>query len=347
MLRGYLRFLPVVIAFTLGAMIAPVRGQAEERVSQPQTQTLRAAIVLSPKVEASDDKSFLYAIRRGAERAGEKVKIDLKTHQQANTDDEESFIANVAKSGVDLIIAVSFVDISNLLSVAEKYPHVKFVVIDGVVPPLYPNVKSIIFREHEGSFLVGMIAAMKSRTGMIGFVGGRDVTLIRNFAYGYKQGAQYVNPNISVVENWIGTGPEAWDDPAKGEAIAKEQFAKGVDITFAAAGASGLGVLKAASETKDRFAIGVDSNQNGLYPGRVLTSMVKKVDVAVYKALLDAAHGNWSAGIMNLGLREGAINFALDDNNKALLNADQLALVEKARQQIVDGRLEVKMYTPK
>lgn len=307
---------------------------------------LKVAIMLSPNVKADDDKSFIQAVTRGAERAATESSIRVTTSTQGEGQDETAFITSVAESGVDVIIAVSFVNVQPVLDVAEKHPNVKFMVIDSVVPPFYPNVKSIIFREHEGSFLVGMMAALKSKTGKIGFVGGRDVTLIRNFAYGYKQGAQLVNPKVEVFEDMVGTGPDAWDNPKKAEELAEAQYKKGADVVFAAAGASGVGVLKASSLAQGRYSIGVDSNQNGLFPGHVLTSMIKKVDIAVYSGLVGIAKGSWDAGILNLGLKENAVSYAVDEHNQDLLEPGMVATVENARQQIIDGTLDVKMYTP-
>lgn len=307
---------------------------------------LKVAIMLSPNVKAEDDKSFIQAVSRGAERAAEETAIALSTVTQGEGQDETTFITSVAESGVDVIIAVSFVNVQPVLNVADKHPDVKFMVIDSVVPPFYPNVKSIIFREHEGSFLVGMMAALKSKTGKIGFIGGRDVTLIRNFGYGYQQGAQLVNPKIEVFEDMVGDGPEAWDNPKKAEELAEAQYKKGADVIFAAAGASGIGVLKASSLAPNRYSIGVDSNQNGLFPGHVLTSMIKKVDIAVYSGILGITKGTWDAGILNLGLKENAIGYAVDEHNQNLLESGMIATVENARQQIIDGTLDVKMYTP-
>lgn len=340
MCKGYFRFLLVVFTAVLPLV------WSTQAAAQQAKKPLDVAIVLSPNISIIDDKSFIYAVQKGVERAAKESGMKVRTELQGPSQDEFEFVNSVAGSGADIIVAVSFVNVSTLLSVSEKHPKVKFMIIDGVAPPFYPNVKSIIFREHEGSFLVGMLAALKSKSGKIGFVGGRDVPLIRNFAWGYRQGAQYVNPNVQISEVMVGDGPEAWDNPEKAESLANAQYKLGADVIFAAAGASGLGVLKAASEKDGRYAIGVDSNQNGLYPGHVLTSMVKHVDVAVYNALLDVAKGNWSPGILNLGLRESAVDYVIDENNKPLLDDAMLAVVEGARQQIINGSLEVKMYSP-
>ena len=178
----------------------------------------------------------------------------------------------------------------------------------------------MLFKEHEGSFLVGMAAAMSSRTGRIGFVGGMDVPLIRRFAVGYEEGAKHVNPDILVYRDMTGTTPAAWRNPAKGGELARGQFRRGADVVYAAAGATGLGVYQAAREA-GKLAIGVDSNQNYLHPGTMLTSMIKRVDLAVYEAFKSARDGSWKGGVRILGLAEGGVGWALDEHNRSLVPA--------------------------
>lgn len=307
---------------------------------------LKAAIVFNRNVKEIDDKSFITAVKSGAERATKDLNIPLEIYMQDASQNDMEFLSEVANHDIDIIIGMSFVDTAPLLEMAEKHPDIKFMVIDGVVPPLFTNAKSIIFREHEGSFLVGVIAALKSKTGKIGFIGGRDLPLIHNFAGGYEQGARYVNPQIEIVEDMIGPDFDAWDKPETGQKLAKKQYADGVDVIFAAAGASGLGVLKEASQHKDKYAIGVDSNQNYLYPGHVLTSMVKRIDVAIFEALKEAKTGKWNPGILNLGLKENGLDYAVDKHNEDLLDEAMINVVENARQQIIDGSIVVRMYNP-
>jgi basic membrane protein A len=206
-----------------------------------------------------------------------------------------------------------------------------------------PNVQSVVFREHEGSFLVGMIAAMKSKTGKIGFVGGMDIPLIRKFALGYKEGARYVNKDIQVFENMTGDTPAAWGDPIKAAELARSQFDRGADVIYQAAGSSGLGVLQAAADLH-KFSIGTDANQNYLHPGSVLTSMVKRVDLAVFEALRDAEAGTWEPGVRLLGLAEGGVDYSLDEYNEALITPEMKARVEKAKADIIAGRIKVTNY---
>jgi basic membrane protein A len=203
-----------------------------------------------------------------------------------------------------------------------------------------PNVQSVVFREHEGSFLVGMIAAMASRTAKVGFVGGMDIPLIRKFARGYNEGAKHANPQAEVFENMTGTTPAAWNDPTRGGELARSQIARGADVIYAAAGGTGIGVYQACREA-GKFAIGVDSNQNYLHPGTMLTSMIKRVDVAVYEAMMGARNGTWQAGTKVLGLRENGVGWALDEHNRSLITADMERRVNEARDQIIAGRITV------
>ena len=193
-----------------------------------------------------------------------------------------------------------------------------------------PNVQSVVFKEHEGSFLVGMAAALASKTGKVGFVGGMDIPLIRNFAFGYEQGVKHVNPDAEVIVNYTGTTPAAWNDPARGGELAIGQFGQGADVVYAAAGATGLGVLQAAAD-KGKLSIGVDSNQNHLHPGSVLTSMLKRVDVAVYDAFTSAKDGTWQAGVQSLGLKEDGVGYALDENNREVLTPEMQAKIDEAK----------------
>ena len=227
-----------------------------------------------------------------------------------------------------------------LTTVAPDYPDTKFVVID-VTWLDQPNIRQIGFAEHEGSYLVGMMAAMASKTGTVGFVGGMDVPLIRHFGCGYAQGAKAVNPDVKIIANMTGTTPTAWNDPVKGSELTKAQISQGADVIYAAAGGTGVGVLQTAAD-EGILSIGVDSNQNYLHPGKVLTSMMKRVDVAVYDAM--KAGADVETGVFVLGLAEDGVGYALDEYNAALVSDEMKAAVDAARQQIIDGKIEVVSY---
>ncbi len=250
-------------------------------------------------------------------------------------------LRNLARRGATVIVAVGFAQAVPVEAAAKEFPNVKFNIIDAVVD--LPNVQSFVFKEQEGSFLAGMMAARASKTGKVGFIGGMDIPLIRAFACGYVQGAKYANPAIEVIQNMTGTTPAAWRDPTRGGELARAQFDRGADVVYAAAGGTGLGVLQAAKD-QGKLSIGVDSNQNHLHPGSVLTSMIKRVDVAVYEAFKTARSNTWKAGVRNLGLKEDGVGIAIDDNNRKLVSAEMEAAVKKASDEIIGGRLNVVDY---
>lgn len=223
--------------------------------------------------------------------------------------------------------------------VAKDYPDTKFAIIDMVVDQ--PNVRSVVFNEHEGSYLVGMMAAMASKTDTVGFVGGMDIPLIRRFACGYVQGVKSVNPDANIIQNMTGTTPAAWNDPVKGAELTKSQISQSADVVYAAAGGTGVGVLQAAAD-EGILSIGVDSNQNYLHPGQVLTSMLKRVDVAVYNAFSEGSA--LTTGFNVMGLADDGVGYAVDDNNATLISSDMLSAVEDAKNQIVSGALIVHDY---
>ncbi len=287
------------------------------------------------------DKSFNEAAYNGAERFKEETGIAYLEFEVTNEAQRDQALRRMARKGADVVVAVGFAFATPLEAVAAEYPDTKFVIIDSVVDK--PNIQSVVFKEHEGSFLVGMAAALASETGKMGFIGGMDIPLIRNFAYGYEQGIKYVNPEAELFVNMTGNTPAAWNDPAKGAELAISQFDRGADVVYAAAGGTGLGVLQAAAD-RDKLAIGVDSNQNCIQPGHVLTSMLKRVDVAVHKAFKSALDGTWQAGTRALGLKEQGVDYAVDECNRDLLTEDMVAKLEEARRLIVEGKLEVEDY---
>ena len=282
------------------------------------------------------DKSFNQAGYDGAERWKKEAGKPYLEFEIANPAQREQAIRRMAERGADPVVGIGFSQGSSLEKVAKDFPKIKFAIIDSVVT--LPNVQSIVFKEHEGSFLVGMMAALASKTGKVGFVGGMDIPLIRRFQCGYEQGAKYANPAAQTSANMTGTTPAAWTDPARGAELAKAQFAAGVDVIFAAAGGTGIGVYQAAKDA-GKLAIGVDSNQNHLQPGTMLTSMVKRVDVAVYNAFKGVV-----PGVASLGLKEGGVDVALDEHNAKLVSADMKKKVDAARADIISGKIKVIDY---
>ncbi len=288
------------------------------------------------------DKSFNEAAYNGAEMFKKEAGVDYLEFEVTNESQREQSLRKLAQRGATVIVATGFAQAPALKTVAAEFPTVKFTLIDDVVD--LPNVQSIIFKEHEGSFLVGVAAAMASKTGKVGFVGGMDIPLIRKFACGYVQGAKYANPGAQVFENMTGTTGDAWNDPTKGGELARSQFDRGADVVYAAAGGTGLGVYQAAKDS-GKLAIGVDSNQNYLHPGTMLTSMLKRVDLAVYNAFKTTQDGTWKPGLQVLGLAEDGVGWALDENNQSLVSDEMKAKVEQAKKDIVAGTIQVHDYT--
>lgn len=287
------------------------------------------------------DKSFNESAYTGAEQYKTDTGTAYRDFEIQNDSQREQGLRNFARRGMNPIVAIGFSYAAAVEKVAKEFPDTKFAIIDMVVD--LPNVRSVVFKEHEGSYLVGMMAAMSSKTGKVGFIGGMDIPLIRKFACGYVQGVKAVKDDDEVFQNMTGTTGAAWNDPVKGGELAKSQFDRGADVVYHAAGGTGMGVLQAAADA-GKLGIGVDSNQNHLHPGKVLTSMLKRVDVAVYKAFEDTAKGNWSAGIQILGLKEGGVGWALDDNNKGLVSDEMKAAVDAATADIISGKVVVHDY---
>jgi len=282
------------------------------------------------------DKSFNEAAFRGMEQWKKESGKPYLDFEIANESQREQAIRRMAERGATPIIGIGFGQASSIEKIAKEFPKLQFAIIDMVVNQ--PNVQSVVFKEHEGSFLVGAMAAMASKTGKVGFVGGMDIPLIRKFQCGYEQGAKHVNPKAEVFANMTGTTGAAWNDPARGGELAKAQFAKGADVVFAAAGGTGMGVYQAAKDS-GKLAIGVDSNQNHLQPGTMLTSMIKRVDLAVY----NVAKGH-KPGVSVLGLKEGGVDYALDDNNAKLVTPDVKKKVDAIKADIINGKIKAADY---
>ncbi|MCK0168120.1 BMP family ABC transporter substrate-binding protein [Jannaschia sp. S6380] len=287
------------------------------------------------------DKSFNESAFNGAQRWAEETGSDYVETELANEAQREQTMRRMAERGANPVVVLGFANGSTLEAVAPDYPETEFVIVDMVVDA--PNVKSVVFSEHEGSYLVGMMAAMASETGTVSFVGGMDVPLISKFACGYAQGVKAVNPDANVIVNMTGTTPTAWNDPVKGAELTRSQISQGSDVVFAAAGGTGIGVLQAAADA-DILSIGVDSNQNHLHPGEVLTSMVKRVDNAVYDAFKSATEGTLEPGIAVMGLDNEGVGVAIDENNADLVTEEMTAAVEEAKAKIASGEIEVHDY---
>lgn len=304
-------------------------------------------------IGGKNDRSFNAAAWEGVQRAEKELGICLYDVEPGNPTSIEPAMRAFAEKNFDLIIGVGFAQGPIMQKVADDYPNIKFAIVDGVIfekdgKTPKSNVASLVFREHEGSYLVGMIAAAKSKTGILGFVGGMDIPLIHKFETGYEEGAKAVNPNIRVIDNYVGVTDAAWNNPGKGKELALSQIQSGADVIFTAAGNSGLGAFDAVEQFgKDergeakKFVIGVDSNQNGVKPGFVLTSMVKRVDNAVYDVVKEVREGKFRGGFHAFGLDKDGVAYAMDEHNKSLISEEILQKVNQAKEKIVVGEIKV------
>ncbi|MCP3971038.1 MAG: BMP family ABC transporter substrate-binding protein [Rhodobacteraceae bacterium] len=288
------------------------------------------------------DKSFNEAAYGGAvrwmeETGGTYIETELQSEAQ-----REQNMRKMAERGANPIVVLGFANASTIEKVAPDYPDTKFAIIDVNWLDI-PNVRQIAFSEHEGSYLVGMMAAMASESGTVSFVGGMDIPLISRFACGYVQGVKAVNPDATVIQNMTGTTPAAWNDPVKGGEITRTQISQGSDVVYAAAGGTGVGVLQAAADA-GILSIGVDSNQNYMHPGQVLTSMTKHVDNATYETFKNGVEG-FEAGVVIMDLSTDGIGYAVDEHNASLVSDEMTAAVEEAKAKIIAGEIVVHNYT--
>ncbi|HUF04893.1 MAG TPA: BMP family ABC transporter substrate-binding protein [Aridibacter sp.] len=332
-------------AFALLSISCSSAGAIED------TDKIKVGIVFD--MGGKNDRSFNAAAWEGVKRAEKELDIILRDVEPGNPTSIEPAIRAFAEKGFDLIIGVGFAQGPIMQRVAEDYPDIRFAIVDGVIfekdgKTPKSNVASLVFREHEGSYLVGMIAAEKSRSNTLGFIGGMDIPLIHRFAKGYEEGAKAVNPNVRVIENYVGVTDHAWNNPGKGKELALAQIDSGADVIFTAAGNSGLGAFDAVEQAGRRpqgdpraFVIGVDSNQNADKPGFVLTSMVKRVDNAVFEAVKEVKEGRFKGGFHVFGLDKDGVAYALDEYNKPLIPEDVIKRVEEAKEKIISGEIVV------
>jgi basic membrane protein A len=331
-----MRLVQLAIA-ALVASAAPALAQGTP-AQQGATAALKPAVVYD--LGGKFDKSFNEGVYAGAEKFKKDTGVEYRDFEPQNEAQKEQALRRFARDGHSPIVAVGFSQQAALEKVAVEFPNLRFAIIDAVVDK--PNVRSITFKEHEGSYLVGMLAAMASKTGKVGFVGGMDIPLIRKFACGYVLGVKAAKKDAQVFQNMTGTTGAAWNDPVKGGELAKSQIDRGADVVYHAAGGTGIGVLRAVADA-GKLGIGVDSNQNMLHPGKVLTSMVKRVDVATHTAFAQARDQNWG-GHRILGLKEDGVAWADDDNNKALVTPEMRSAIETAAADIKDGKIQVHDY---
>jgi len=308
-----------------------------EVADKEETVSLKPAVVFD--MGGKFDKSFNEGVWNGVKKFTEETGIEVMEFEVTNETQREQAMRRMVDKGATIVLGVGFAQADAISKVAADNPDVQFSIIDvGWLDA--PNLRQYVFKEHEGSFLVGVAAAKASQTGKVGFVGGQDIGLISRFACGYVGGVKSILPNAEVYENMTGSTPAAWNDPARGAELTRSQIDRGADVVYHAAGGTGVGVIQAAADA-GKLAIGVDSNQNGLAPGSVLTSMLKRVDVAAYETFMDAKNDAFTSGVQVLGIAEGGVDWALDDNNKSLITADIKSAIEKAKDGILSGDIVV------
>ena len=339
-------------------------GSACRRVTYAEEDRSKIHVGIVFDIGGKDDRSFNAAAWAGVKCAESGALPDaspcgkpplgivLRDVEPGTPNAIEPAMRAFAERGYDLVIGVGFAQAPIMREVARDYPNIRFAIIDGLVlsddgKTSMPNVAGLLFKEHEGSYLVGMIAAKTSRTGTVGFVGGMDIPLIRRFEKGYEEGARAVNPRIQVVQNYVGVTDAAWNNPGKGKELSLAQMDKGADVIFAAAGNSGLGAFDAVEQAgtvngrATHFVIGVDSNQNGVKPGFVLTSMVKRVDNAVYDIVKEVVEGRFRGGFHVYGLESDGVGYVIDDYNRTIVSSDAIAAAEAAKKKIIAGEIKV------
>jgi basic membrane protein A len=309
-------------------------------ISLPSVRAeLRVGLVLERS--GKDDKSFNASAYQGLKRAEKELGVFTKTVEAPDNAAYESLQRAFAEKKFDLIIAVGFHQLEAVRKNAARFPEQKFLLVDEDAKA--PNVRSVMFEEHEGSYLVGALAALHAKSGKVGFIGGMDVPLIRRFQMGYEAGAKKINPKIQLSSNYLGVTGEAWNNPPKAKELAFDQYNRGVEVIFVAAGNSGLGVFDAAAE-KNRLAIGVDSNQNWLKPGFVLTSMLKRVDEAVFDSVKMFKEGKFETGLVRYGVKSKGVDYSMDEHNAKLVSDADKKELEALRAQIVSGKIKVPDY---
>ncbi len=338
----------LLVALLSAAVAIPSRAGPLPPGRPLQSATKRLRIGLVYDIGGRGDKSFNDAAYAGVERATRELPVDAEYIEPGDGADRESGIRLLAAKGFDLIIGVGFIFSDDLYQIAREYPERRFACIDYakfdehgfVAPP--SNLVALKFREEEGSFLVGALAALESHTQVVGFVGGMEIPLIKKFAAGYQQGVAAVCPACRVLVAYAGVTGEAFKNPAKGKELALAEYAAGADILFQAAGSTGLGVFEAARE-RQKYAIGVDADQWNEAPGRILTSMTKEVDVSVYATIVSLLHGQLQGGVHVFGLKERGVDYVFDDHNRGLIAPSTRLQVEALRQDILDGKRHVEV----
>jgi basic membrane protein A len=335
-----------VLGVLLVAHVALLFVRPRGSTSAPVGDAVDVGIVFD--VGGRGDKSFNDGAYLGAERAEKQLGAHVRFIEPGEGSDREAGLRLLAAEGMDIVIGVGFIFTDDLTQLAKEYPNVKFAGVDyavqtdakgnPVLPP--PNLAALKFREEQGSFLVGALAALVGKSKKVGFIGGMDIPLIHKFEAGYRAGVKYVCPDCTVIAQYAGVTPEAFRNPGRGKELALSQYQSGVNIIFHASGSTGLGVFEAA-RSSHKLAIGVDADQWNEAPNYVLTSMVKGVDAAVFDAIRRVKDGSFKGGIYQFGLAEGGVGYVYDANNKAMIPDSVRARLNQIQADIIAGKIDV------
>ncbi|MBS1517476.1 MAG: BMP family ABC transporter substrate-binding protein [Bacteroidetes bacterium] len=316
----------------------------KENSAEKESGSVPTKVGLVFDIGGRGDKSFNDAAYKGLEAAKEKLGVDFEVIDPGDGSDRESALRKLAsKKDIGLIFGVGFIFTDDINNIAAEYPDKKFACVDYSVDPskqIPPNVEALEFKEEEGSFLVGVLAALKSKTKKVGFIGGMESTLIRKFEEGYKEGVKYADPECQVLSGYVSVSPDGFKNPGKAKEIALSQYSNGADIIYHASGLSGLGLFEAARE-KNKLAIGVDMDQEKEAPGFVLTSMVKQVDQAVFNAVKSFKENKFTGGIKTFGLTDNGVSYVYDFKNKDMISPEIIAKVEEAKKKITGGEIKI------
>jgi basic membrane protein A len=341
-MRKLLLFVAVLLAVHVALLVVHPSGAA----TPPAGDAVDVGVVFD--MGGRGDKSFNDGAYLGAERAAKELGARIRFIEPGEGSDREAGLRLLAAEGMDLVIGVGFIFTDDLTQLAKEYPNTRFAGVDysvatdkdGKVIPPPPNLAALKFREEEGSFLVGALAGLVSRSRKVGFVGGMNFPLIHKFEMGYKAGVKAVCPDCEVIAQYAGVTPEAFRNPGKGKELALSQYQQGVNVIFHASGSTGLGVFEAARQT-GKLAIGVDADQYNEAPGYVLTSMVKGVDNATFDVIKRVKEGRFKGGLYQYGLAENGVGYVYDANNEKLIPPDVRERLEKLKQEIIAGRIKV------
>ncbi|MDQ6886419.1 MAG: BMP family ABC transporter substrate-binding protein [Gemmatimonadota bacterium] len=341
-----MRKLLIAVAVLLVAHVALLFAHPRGAAAGAAASAMNVGIVFD--VGGRGDKSFNDGAYAGAERAERQLGVKARFIEPGDGSDREAGLRLLAAEGMSLVTGVGFIFTDDLTELAKDYPGIAFAGVDYaittdakgnvVLPP--PNLAALKFREEEGSFLVGAMAALVGGSKRVGFVGGMDIPLIHKFEAGYRAGVRHVCPDCTVIAQYAGVTPEAFRNPGKGKELALSQYQSGVNIIFHASGSTGLGVFEAARQ-QDRLAIGVDADQYKEAPGHVLSSMVKGVDAAVFDVIRRRKEGSFKGGIYSYGLAEQGVGYVYDEHNRALIPDSVHTRLEQLRKEIIAGQIRV------